>query len=247
MSFHHFLGDCADFSPVFRDMISLAKSSTQQDPIHLSHPSIEHSVVVKRVLDIIYTSDFEVKLVGVDFNLVKFMIDFGRKWEIAVVRDTIRRELSRGKKDIDTHNMEHFLVALHLEDNQLTNKYFLHAEDQEWDKGQVNQIPNGKRAFDGDQNREVDYDSKPLGHHYLNDTGATGLPADHRFVASPGGDLLDPGVMPYKVFLQFPPTVLWMLSRAAYLSRTSREDTNDIMRTLLDLACQSYLVLCGTS
>jgi hypothetical protein len=227
-------------------MVALASSTLQRDPIHLSHPTIEHSLVIKKVLDIVYTSDFNVKLIEADFNLVKFMIDFGKKWEIPMIRIVMRRELSRTNKRIRKCFIEYFLVALHLEDNELAVKYYAaSAADDGWDEEIVSQIPDGKRAFQEQiyRTESKGQESSPRGHHYLNDVGATSLPANHALVICPGGDIFDVNVMPYEWYLQFPPTVLWMINRARVMYNQTSTRPEQSLHTLLDLACK-YLLLC---
>jgi len=55
--------------PVFRSMISMATTASQRDPIVLTDPNVEHSLVVKEVLDIIYNLEVNARWVFSKSNL----------------------------------------------------------------------------------------------------------------------------------------------------------------------------------
>jgi hypothetical protein len=220
-------------------MVALASSSTQRDSVHLSHPAIEHSLVIERALDIIYTCDFDFKVVQTDSNLVKLVIDFARKWEMPIITNIIRKELSRSKDDCRGTLLGHFLVALHLGDNELAVYFYdisslLHRVTEAG-----SQELKGKRAMDDAKSSDLENEAfKALQQHYHNDHGRTGLPADHQLVASPAGQIYEFGTMPYREFLHIPSTVIWIILQAQWIGNAKGEDPDDYIQTLLNLACQ---------
>ena len=221
---------------VFRSMISLANSSSQRDPINLTDPLMENSDVVLQVLDIVYTLGISAETIEDDVDLVKYAIDFARKWEMTMVIDIVHKELSRiiDSKTGTSSHFEHFLVALHLGDNDFAAEMYAGCEDEEWEGG----------AGDGlDKAHEEDK-------HYLSDKRSADLFRKDGLVISLGGDIFNMGRMPYGAFLQIPPTVVWIILRAQEIAALMPEEgaAKENVQVLLNRACESLCrpSSCGT-
>lgn len=223
---------------IFRDMIALANTSIQRDPFHLTHPAIEHSLVIKEALDVVYKCDFDYKLVQKDSNLVKLVIDFARKWEMSVIIDIIHKELYRSQDLCGGQLVGHFLAALHLEALDLALDFYMISGSLEWAREMNSQEKKEKGAMNKQDQGGPKDELHALHTHYHTDIAATGLPADHPLVASPGGEIYNLGVMPYREFLHIPSTVGLILLRAQTMSRDKGVDEYESIRALLNLACK---------
>lgn len=76
--------------PVLKSMIGLAKSSSQRDPITLSHQYVEHSLVVSAAFDIIY--DREINSFS-HRNTLFHVVEFARNWDIPVIFKVMLKEI----------------------------------------------------------------------------------------------------------------------------------------------------------
>jgi len=94
-------------------MIHLAKSSTQRDPITLSHQYVEHSLVVKAALDIIY--DREIASFD-ECNTLLYVIEFARKWDISVINKVMMKEVQL-QCSVSKHLFTMFFIAIELADH----------------------------------------------------------------------------------------------------------------------------------
>jgi len=217
-------------------MIALASSNIQRDPIHLSDITLENSKVVEKALDIIYTYHYDVSLIKSEVNLIKFVIDFAKKWEITMITDIISRGLSSEiKHDLDDGNGQHFeqfLVALHSGDNKLAARACRLASYHEMWAAENEEQMLARKA---DEMRE----SETIGTHYLSDVEAKGLSGDDLSLACKEGACFNFGAMPYKEFLEVPPTMVWIILRSAILKLERGNDTDEeIVLELLDKACE---------
>jgi hypothetical protein len=217
-------------------MIALASSHSQRDPIHLSDAILENSKIIEKALDIIYTYRYDVDLIKSEVNLIKFVIDFAKKWEITMITDIISRGLSSEiKHDLDDGNGQHFeqfLVALHLGDNKLAARAFRVASYHErWASENEEQM----LARKADEMRE----SETIGTHYLSDVEARGLSGNDLSLACRDGGLFNFGAMPYKEFLKIRPTMIWIILRSEILKLERGNDSDEeIVLELLDKACK---------
>ena len=235
---------------VFRSMISLANSSSQRDPVNLTDPLMENSDVVLQVLDIIYTLGISADTIEDDVDLVKYAIDFARKWEMTMVIDIIHKELSRiiDSKTGTSSHFEHFLVALHLGDNDLAADMYAGCGDEEWegsaDDGiELPLIRDCWSSSDGSTPGLSDNDDKAHEEdkHYLSDKRSADLFRKDGHVTSLGGDIFNMGRIPYGAFLQIPPTVVWIILRAQEIATLMPEEgqAKEHVQALLNRACES--------
>jgi hypothetical protein len=217
-------------------MIALASNFSQRDPIKLTDPLLEHSYVIEQILDIIYSVSIDAETIIDYVDVVKFTIDFARKWEMSMITDIIRKELLRvidSKSGASSH-FEHFLVALHLGENAIaTSMYMACQRKEEW-------------SGDASGWKTTGYDNGTLGKadnsgvvHYHSDKKAAGLYGVNSGSAAPlSGDVFNFGIMPYHVFLDLSPTVVWIILRAQEIGKMKTKSVNCAIQELLDMACK---------
>jgi hypothetical protein len=107
-------------------MISMANSNAQRDPIVLTDDRLENSQVIEKVLDIIYNLDIGEQKTDRDMFLLRYVIDFAKKWEMETVLKMIQKEMWRriDSKSETPDSFYHFLIALALGDHKLAATYF---------------------------------------------------------------------------------------------------------------------------
>jgi len=204
---HHILPTCAYGRPVFRSMIAIANSASQRNPMSLTHPTVDHSRVVKAALDIIYTVDFSHDNIERDLNLVKYVIDFAKKWDISRITNITRKEIAQVFSMEGLLAVEYLLVAVHLGDNGLAARYyssqdgFHHYRYRE----DLEDLEDETETDDLRENPEREQEFTKLPQHYLSDTRAEGL-TNELLDDWDGGAPFDFGNMPYGEFLRFRPS-----------------------------------------
>jgi hypothetical protein len=70
-------------------MLGIAQSTDQRDPITLSDPHVEHSIVIRATLDILYDHEIESFM---DDKLYHHVIEFAQKWDMPIISRTIVTE-----------------------------------------------------------------------------------------------------------------------------------------------------------
>jgi len=94
-------------------MLGIAQSTTQRDPIAMTDPHVELSIVIKATLDILY--DREVHSFS-DDSLYQHVLEFARKWDMPIIIRTILKELrvhaTSSKMDTTVNSM--FRLALDI-------------------------------------------------------------------------------------------------------------------------------------
>lgn len=183
---------------------------------------------------------FDIELVQDDMDLVKYVIDFAKKWGISRITNIIQKEISQ---KLDPRReagppVEYFLVAVYLGDNVLAARYF---------RTQFNHYHYrchevGVNVTGGDglkANEDMEQESTKLPHHYLSDTPARGLTNDLLSGAF-AGPSLDFGNMTYDQFLRFTPTLVWSVLRAqtAIHEEDETRGREEILLDILNLACK---------
>lgn len=231
--------------PVFRSMISMATTASQRDPIVLTDPNVEHSLVVKEVLDIIYNHQVDALSVYAWANLYLYVVEFAKKWEMSMITDFIRKELSMDMKD-DNHAFRAFdflLVALNLGDNSLAAQCYEAMRSESWAAydprhvdGEVG-FASDDQPYAADKSEFEEEDGLPI--QYLDDSPAFKLTDNNPLAVTPNSCFGHLGAMPYSWFLRLPPTVAWIIHRANTHYQFGLGSGKDIFKELLDLECES--------
>jgi hypothetical protein len=97
----------------------MAQSPTQRDPIDLSDPHVEHSVVVKAALDIIYDRELDTSNIDKLRKVYMHVIEFARKWDIPSILKTIKTAIRANSHPKDSHSSTLFSLAVELGDHDL--------------------------------------------------------------------------------------------------------------------------------
>ena len=222
-------------------MVAIANCGSQRNRMPLTHPTVDHSRVVKAALDIIYTVEFSHHNIERDLNLVKYVIDFAKKWDILRITNIIRKEIAQVFSMEGLLAVEYFLVAVHLGDNGLAARYyssqdgFHHYRYRE----DLEDLEDDTETDDLSENPDREQDFTKLPQHYLSDTRAEGL-TNELLYGSDGGASLDFGNMPYADFLRFTPTLVWSVLRAEAATKDRDEVRNKhwILLDILNRACK---------
>lgn len=147
---------------VFRSMITMASSTAQRDPITLTDDRLENSKVVKRVLDIVYNLDIGKQKTDQDMYLLRYVIDFAKKWEMEIVIKTIQREMWRriDSKSGNPDLFRHFLIALALGDTKLATSCYKSSKIESSIPSSVRFVePSTEDDSESDPELESDSDS----------------------------------------------------------------------------------------
>jgi len=206
-------------------MIALAKSSPQRDSIYFTNTTFERARIVERGLNIIYTLKFDFDSDDCDLEDVLFVMELAKKWEISFITDFICRDLERNldSKNGPKYTFDNFIIALKLERNHLAAAYAMGAGKY---KGWLEQ-----GAVRGACCKEL----RP----YLCDTPKATLSQKHPLLDIRIEDNSIFGRIPHDFFLCIPPTVVWIILRAQGLKGKTGLSQEEIVRQLLDLACES--------
>jgi len=218
--------------PVFRNMIAMAQSSNQRDPIIFINEWMECSRVLKRVLDIIYTHNVG-QTTGEDADTLFFVVDFAKKWEIAMVKDRLLQELRILSHSRACEEFDDFALALKLNDNDLTARIFgYHAP-----RG-TKPPPETAEEIRARLPPEVP-GALPLNHWSAEAEKREGL-RDHQ---AWGSDIFELGARSYHRFLQIPPTVVYIILRAQALS--GQQSASELFKIFMDRACEYSRMRCN--
>lgn len=112
-------------------MLGIAQSTTQRDPITMTDPHVELSIVIKAALDILY--DHEVCSFR-DDTLYHHVVEFARKWDIPIIIKTIIKELhvhaSTSRTDTTAGRM--FRLAIDVGDHDVIALMVERGHDVGW-------------------------------------------------------------------------------------------------------------------
>ena len=92
---------------------------------------MECSRVVKRVLDVIYTLEVG-EIDGDDTNTLLFVLDFAKKWDIAMINNLMVKEIRMWNKCPGHPAFAMLLLSLKLDYNELTAEVFRADRKQQW-------------------------------------------------------------------------------------------------------------------
>lgn len=196
-------------------MIALAKSPSQQTPIHLTDTGFETSQIVETAMNIIYTLEFNYESSDFGLDDFQFLTDFAKKWEISMIDIVIKKDQLRdvNSKSGPTWPFDNFLIALKSGNNELAARYFTYYERQ---------IREHKP-------------SKGRSDRYRRDLFEKGFSLRHwlKDISLDRNNIL--GMMSHGDFLHIPQSVVWVILRAQSLEGATGALDKDIMRQLLDL------------
>jgi hypothetical protein len=191
------LESCLTDSIVFRSMISMANSNAQRDPIILTDERLENSQVVKKVLDNIYNLDIGEQKTDRDMFLLRYVIDFAKKWEMETVLKMIQKEMWRriDSKSETPDSFYHFLIALALGDHKLAATYFASPTTQTSIQSakpavapSTNPVPDSEDEDESDDSSEEEDESESDSNDSSEDesepSGASGMAQKMEIAAS---------------------------------------------------------------
>lgn len=196
------------------------KTSTS---VSLAENGYSGALVVKNLLDIIYTSE----PVGChNIDLAFQVITMATKWECEAVLKILKKDLAIQALINSTNgpSTAHLRLALKLGDHHLMALIAQRDRD-----------PGPRFVLTKDSKTD------PTGVHKLHDKPAAGILEASAGLESPFYEL---GGLSYADFLKLPPTVLWALARATYLARVDHGEVDEKVmaghfETLLKQACES--------
>jgi len=113
-------------------MIDMAQSPIQRDPINLSDPHVDHSVVVKASLDIIYDREVNTSTIDKSRKVYLHVIEFARKWDIPLILKTLKTAIRANSHPKDSHSFSLFTLAVELGDHDLISITFNLMINRNW-------------------------------------------------------------------------------------------------------------------
>ena len=137
MSLFLFLIACSltlTISPLLAAKSVRSMSKTLPNRVCLYDTRTENGQVLKVALDIIYTSSITSETIQENSNIIKYVIEFAKDWNIATIPHVVQKKL---KQDIDSGSeipslFNQFLLAMYLGDNALTAQYYAAPVRAEW-------------------------------------------------------------------------------------------------------------------
>ena len=215
----------------------MAQSSLQRDPIiftdeyvECSDEYVECSQIVKMALDIIYTLEVDY-LDEQSARSYMYVVDFGKKWDIDLVKSAIGRAIRASLKD-DFGNgavLELMLLAWKINDNGLASLAFA-LNPPEWHSTKADtsyNLPMDRTSVyaEGEAKLRPSYQSEDIVPF------ASGS-------QSFGGAAFDLGASYHQHFLQNPPTIVWIILRSQHLAAHDKKKAEDHFKRLMDNACE---------
>jgi len=181
-------------SSVFKNMLGIAQSNSQRDPIDLTDSSVELSVVIWTVLDILY--DQEV-ISFHDDKLYHHVIEFARKYDMGIILKTISKEIRVHATSPDKGHdvLGLFLIAINLGDYELIAAIVRAKGSHAWPLLAKKDRESELNALFPSSNLTL---PKPL------ITGST-----KEYV--PGAKAFDLGGWPYSTFAALPTPLAWAI------------------------------------
>jgi hypothetical protein len=188
-------------SSIFRDLLSLAQTPSQRDPIIFTDKVLEHSWVVESLLDSVYLR--EVTCLG-NYDGTRAVIDLAEKWDFHHVVKLVKFHFLHDKSD--QLSVRRLTLAMALNEKGAANKYVRDWHEGVWVSSGTLCIGIGTR--------------KPppaTGNLYLHGCLAAKLLGQSGIV---GGRIFDLGTWDTRSYLQLSPTTAWALLRARHLATT---------------------------
>jgi len=158
-------------SPLLAAKFVRSMSKTLPNRVCLYDTRTENGQVLKVALNIIYTNSITSETIQEDSNIIKYVIEFAKDWNISMIPHVIQTQL---KKDIDSGSevpslFNQFLIALNLGDNALAAQYYAAPVRAEWSGernsdggsgiGGNDKIMDDKEDTDEEKDEDVDQDS----------------------------------------------------------------------------------------
>lgn len=211
--------------PVFKNMVDIAKSDIQRDPITLTDPRMEVSVVVEATLDILY--NHEIVSFGNDMEYC-CVVDFARKWDMASVLKTISIQLRLHSISPENGNrpLRLLRIAIALGETEPIATIIRSSCGKTW--------PAASGRVEKQQGENLPYRPPSLPKPTLSD-GTRGF--------LKGAPIFDLGGWPYAKFADLPTPLVWALLRAgttldqAHVTRTSTTLATEVKK-LMDMMCE---------
>ena len=204
----------------FRDAIKQPKTATS---ISLAKLGFCDALVVKNLLDIVYTSE---PTGCQNIELAYRVITLATHWNCDAVLKILRKDLAIQALVNSTEGTsnDHLRLAFKLQDHHLMALI-----------AQRDRIP-GRRL-----GATVAWRPDSTGVYKFHEPAATGLAGSSEGIVTPVFEL---GGLSYAEFLKLPPTVLWALARSTYLARTDYgavdvDEMANYFEDLLNMACES--------
>lgn len=182
-------------------MIGLAKSSSQRDPITLSHQYVEHSLVVRAALDIIY--DREITSFD-ERNTLLYVIEFARKWDISVITKVMMKEIKL-QCSVSKNLITMFFIAIELADHDTTATVVKTMSTGYWGDVTIRAPP--------------DSDILPYGSITMLEPCPDAL--DGAMVR--GTSIADLGGWSWNLFSETPKPILWAMLRARQIAQADEK------------------------
>ena len=215
---------------VFKNMLGIAQSNFQRDPIDLTDTFVELSLVVKAVLDILYDQEM---ISFKDDKLYHHVIEFARKYDMGIILKTISKEVRVHATSPDKGHdvLGLFRVAIDLGDYDLMAAIVRAKGSYAWPKSTKDQVPELGSLFPS-KNLAL---PKPL---------ITGSSKEY----VPGAKAFDIGGWPYSTFAALPTPLAWAILRAQQtaerpLMSDGIESIGKQLQKVLDSMCKSTFSL----
>jgi hypothetical protein len=206
-------------------MIDLAKSSTQRDPITLSDSFVEHSLVIRAALDIIY--DREVNSFS-NRRTHFHVIEFARKWDIAIIPKILSKEIMAHSLKERKYLLTMLALAIELADHDAIVAIYKQMGSLVFGGEKVPASPDEKSLPD-----------RPV---------TINPPSWQRGTDTPikGGICADVGAWSWSLFDSIPKPILWAMLRARQGAQTTRQlkDWSGLsveLKKVLDTMCESSI------
>jgi hypothetical protein len=211
--------------PVFKNMVGIAQSDSQRDPINLTDKRIEHSLVVEATLDILYNHEIISFANDMAYCCV---VDFARKWDMAIVLKTISMQLRLHCITPQSGNRPLGLlrIAIALGETEPITTIIRYSCGKTW--------PAASGRSERQQGDHLPYKPPSLPRPMLSD-GTSGF--------LKGAPIFDLGGWPYTKFADLPTPLVWALLRAgttldqAHVARTSAILASEVHK-LMDIMCE---------
>jgi len=100
-------------------MFDLGQSTEMVGPIVLADPTVEHSLVISALLNIIYR--YQVPPLS-QTAVILYLIDLATKWEMDIVHVVIRRHLEAAFFAQNVHSLGLFTIAIKLQAIDVASK-----------------------------------------------------------------------------------------------------------------------------
>jgi hypothetical protein len=227
-------------------MLGVAQSIDQRGPLDLTDEFVEHSLVIKATLDVLY--DQEITSFK-DDKLYHHVIEFARKYDMSSILKTISNQLRVHATSPDkAHCLRLLRIAIDLGECDLMTAIVRATCGHVWP---TYEKPDPS-PFQFGLGRRSDTKPTPLpkkrDDRSIFPTKGLSLPSPNVSTASKeyieGGKAFDLGTWPYPEFAALPPPLAWALLRAEQLaskeySHQRTEAFGRELQNVLDSMCES--------